>query len=139
MIVEEMIEMIKDYLLNENDNIKLIYIYGSFGSSNFNEQSDIDIALYDKELDFEQRMELSLGLEGLVGREVDIVNLVEVDINFAAEILFNGKNIYSIDQEFQEEYEMKVLAQYLTFEEDRRIVIEEIYKRGSIYAESSLK
>ncbi|MCK8827541.1 nucleotidyltransferase domain-containing protein [Natroniella acetigena] len=136
--LEMMIDKIKSYLL-ENYDVKLIYLFGSILTCNFTEESDIDIAIFVEELDFEQRIDMMSDLEGLVGRKVDLVNLKEVDVNFATEIIVSGENIYAMKQDFKEEYEMKVLSKYLTLEEDRRIVIEEIYKRGSVYGKSNLK
>ncbi len=72
-------------------------------------------------------------------RDIDLINFKEIDTNFAAEIIAEGSNIYAINQDFQAEYEMRILSKYLTLEEDRRIVIEEIYKRGSVYGQSNLK
>ncbi|WP_408955118.1 type VII toxin-antitoxin system MntA family adenylyltransferase antitoxin [Natroniella sp. ANB-PHB2] len=134
--LEEMVDKIKSYLM-ENYDVKLIYLFGSILTSNFTDESDIDIAIFVEELAFEQRMDMMSDLEGLVDRKVDLVNLTEVDVNFATEIIVNGESIYAVKQGFKEEYEMKVLAKYLTLEEDRRIVIEEIYKRGSVYGKSN--
>ncbi|MCK8816313.1 nucleotidyltransferase domain-containing protein [Natroniella sulfidigena] len=136
--LEKITDKIKSYLL-ENYDVKLIYLFGSILTSNFTDESDIDIAIFVEGLGFEQRIDMMSDLEGLVDRKVDLVNLTEVDVNFATEIIASGQNIYAVAQEVKEDYEMKILAKYLTLEEDRRIVIEEIYKRGSVYGKSNLK
>lgn len=59
------------------------------------------------------------------------------NLNFQAEIITNGELIYCLDEEKNDLLEYKILAEYLVFEEDRKIVLDEIYNRGSIFNEKS--
>jgi hypothetical protein len=54
-------------------------------------------------------------------------------LNFQAEIITSGKLIHCVDTDKNDLLEYKILSKYLVFEEDRKIVLDEIYKRGSVF------
>ena len=121
----------------KNYNAKFAYIFGSVLSENFRDESDIDIAVsYD--LSPKAALDLYIDLEDL-GRKIDLIDLEKVDTSFAFEIISSGQCIYSINEDLKSEYEMKILSNYLTLEEDRKVVIDAIYERGSVYGKSAIK
>lgn len=115
-----------------DSNIELAYIFGSYSSGNYRDSSDVDIAVLN-ELDFNQKLDLISKLSKVTGRDIDLIELENVDISFQAEIVYTGKNIICKNHEQKEEYEMKLFSNYLTMEEDRAIIIKDIYNRGSVY------
>lgn len=60
-----------------NYDIKSMYLFGSVTSTDFNENSDIDILISFKEISFEQYTDnyfnLHVELEKLFGRKVDLI------------------------------------------------------------------
>lgn len=123
---EKIIELLKNYEVN------FAYIFGSYVGKNFREDSDIDIAIYGDFSPFEF-LEIASELEDITERKVDLINLKKADTNFAFEIIATGKPIYIKDREKHAEYVMYISSMYLTLEEDRKVVIDEIFKRGSVY------
>jgi len=112
----------------------MIYLYGSVLSEAFNEDSDIDCAIHCNEKDFKTALfDIKPEIEIILKRDLDLVNIKTANPDFATEIIANGKLIYTKDQIFKDQYEMKILSEYLTLEEDRAIVLENIYKTGRVF------
>jgi len=115
---------IKKELKNFFKNAEAIYLFGSFADNTFNENSDIDIAvLYKNKIDriklFNMQSELSLKFN----RDVDLVDLQDVNDVFAYEIINKSKKLKT--SKFAKEYEYKVWLRYLDLQEDRKIIIED--------------
>jgi len=115
-IEEELIEFFKE--------AEAVYIFGSFADNTFDENSDIDIAvLYKNRVDriklFNMQNELSLKLN----RDVDLVDLQDVNDVFAYEIINKAQKLKI--SKFAKEYEYRVWLRYLDLQEDRKIIIED--------------
>ena len=105
-------------------NAEAIYLFGSFANGTFNENSDIDIAvLYKKKVDrvelFKMQNTLSLKFE----RDVDLVDLQDIDDVFAYEIINHSKKLKT--SKFAEDYEYRVWLRYLDLQEDRKEIVKE--------------
>ena len=73
-------EQFKNIFLNKN--IQNVIIFGSLSNDNFNEESDIDIAVIpDSELTFNDEIDIESQLEDLLGREIDIININSDNVN----------------------------------------------------------
>ncbi len=116
----------------KDKNIKIIYLFGSAAREELREDSDIDIAIVG-EFDFQKRLDYMVDLQNILKREIDLIDFEKVDTNFQAEIITTGICIYTKDEDDLEDLEMKVLSKYLTLEEDRAVVLEAIYERGSVF------
>ena len=99
--------------------MQIVYIY-------------IDIAIVG-DFNFDDKLTFICDLEKKIGRKIDLVDFNGSNLNFQAEIIINGKLIYCLDRKKNDLLEYKILSKYLVFEEDRKIVIDEIYKRGSVF------
>lgn len=128
-------EIIK-YFADKEKNIDGIYIFGSISRGEMRIDSDIDIAVIG-DFDFNDRLDFICDLEKELERKIDLIDFNKSNLNFQAEIITNGQMIYCIDKEKNDLLEYKILAEYLVFEEDRKIVLDEIYKRGSVFDEKS--
>ena len=126
-------DMIKEILNYFNDKeVRIIYLFGSAARGELRENSDIDIAIigeYDSLETYNMQMELS----EILDRDVDLINFNKVNINFQSEIISTGKVIYCKDEEEKDFFELRILSNYLSFEEDRKIVIDAIKERGSVF------
>jgi len=126
-------ETIKRELLKVK-TVKLIYLYGSILTPAFHVESDIDCAVYCDEFVFDRvYYKTKTTIECLLQRDVDLVNIKTADPAFGTEIIYTGQLIYCTDEEFKERFEMKILAEYLTLEEDRAVILEKIYRRGRVF------
>ena len=73
-------EQFKNIFLNKN--IQNVIIFGSLSNDNFNEESDIDIAVIpDSEFTFNDEIDIESQLEDLLGREIDIININSDNVN----------------------------------------------------------
>ena len=133
MTLTQIQQVIKNEILKLK-TIKMIYLYGSVLSEAFNDESDIDCAIYCNESDFKTGLfDIKPEIELILKRDLDLVNIKTANPDFATEIIANGKLIYTKDQLFKDQFEMKILSEYLTLEEDRAIVLENIYKTGRVF------
>ena len=130
--VENYIEKIIKYFLDKK-KIDGVYIFGSISRGELRDESDIDIAVIGK-IDFHDRLDFICDLEILLDKKVDIIDFNKADLNFQTEIITSGKLIHCLDTEKNDLLEYRVLSKYLVFEEDRKIVLDEIYKRGSVFS-----
>lgn len=81
-------------------NIKNVVTFGSINTDDFNDYSDIDLAIIaDKKLDLDDILEIELYLEKFLKREIDIIDLNSNTLDLFVKInILNCNNIiYSID------------------------------------------
>ena len=130
MELKEIVEVIQNYF--KDKDAEAIYLFGSVVRGELREESDIDIAIVGS-YDFMELLSLKSDLEELLKRNIDLVDFNKIDTSFQGEIVSTGTAVYSRDDLFLEELEMKVLSMYLTLEEDREIVFKEVLARGSVF------
>ncbi|OSX90641.1 nucleotidyltransferase domain-containing protein [Bacillus cereus] len=135
MIFQSMITAIIEKL-QETVNPYWIIVFGSTAEGRERDDSDIDIAyLSDIKLGNYKRFLLAQELADIVHRDVDLVDLSEASTVFQAQIIHTGKTIFCSDEERKTIFEMKTLKMYSKLNEERKIIFEDIKKRGSIYEE----
>ena len=131
--LKQLEQIIKKEMLKLN-SLKMIYLYGSVLLQAFNNESDIDCAIHCNESDFKTGLfDIKPEIELTLKRDLDLVNIKTANPDFATEIIASGKLIYTKDQLFKDKFEMRILSEYLTLEEDRAIVLENIYKTGRVF------
>lgn len=93
---------------SQKDEIDTVILFGSFAKGNFNEKSDVDIAIHSREeLDFEKLARMRTELSLLCGREIDLADLSKAEGVFLCQIM-RGKRI-KFDREIFMKYQMKAL------------------------------
>ena len=126
-------DLIKKKLI-DNFECEEIILFGSFARNTQNEKSDIDIAFKSKkEITKKQIFEVKLLLEDIARRDIDLVNLDEINDDFRYEILMNGKELYCEDRTKFELYKLDMYREYLDLNESRQSIIERIKNGGTIY------
>lgn len=83
-------------------SIKSILVFGSVITGEFNEESDIDIAILGKsKFNIKEILQLESFLEDLLERSIDVIDLrsENLDIFIKINILNNGKVLYSTDND----------------------------------------
>ena len=116
---ERLEELLKTVLFKEKD-VLFCYLFGSRAYQNFNNQSDIDIAVFldkksTKDL-FQKRLELIAVFSRALKKETDVVILNNLhSIFFKYVIMKEGKLIFEKSQEPRIEFELKTLKQYFDF------------------------
>lgn len=126
-------ETIKKRII-EDLNCEAIILFGSFARGTQNERSDIDIAFKSKrEVTKKEAFTEKSLLEDIAKRDIDLVNLDEINDDFRYEILMNGKELYCEDKTKFDLYKLDMLREYLDLNESRLSIIDRVKKGGTIY------
>jgi len=130
---EYVINSIKEYLLQDNDIIAIV-LFGSYARKTENVNSDIDIAIKIKrEISKKEKFNLQLKLEELVNKDIDLLNLDELDDGVKYEVLINGETLYAKDEFQFELYKLRMYKEYLELNESRAKILENLKKGENIY------
>ena len=97
----EIIKVIHDIFTR--DDIDACYILGSFLTSRFTEQSDIDIAIVGN-IELEDRLYIEGILEEKLNRSIDLVNIEELPKNIQLQIVSRNKKIIFKENENTDRY-----------------------------------
>jgi len=122
-------------LLNEKiSGLQAVYLYGSFLSDGFSDESDLDIAVkIDNPLDNQKRWRIQEDLASICGRDVDLLDLDRASLVMQYEVISTANRVYCTDENRLASYETLVYSRYLDFNQIRKPIIEEIIKRGFVY------
>lgn len=115
-------------------NVEAIWVYGSVAKGSAGEKSDIDIAvLAPLPISFQVRLDTIVTLNSRLGREVDLVDMRSVAAVLRKEIVAHGKRIFCADAMRCEMYEDFIYADYARLNEERALILKDIFERKSIY------
>jgi uncharacterized protein len=122
------------HLIEAISGLQAVYLYGSFLSDSFSDESDLDIAIKAEErLDNPRRWRIQEDLASIYGRDVDLLDLGRASLVMQFEVISTGERIYCTAENTIALYETLVYSRYLDFNQIRKPIIEEITKRGSVY------
>ncbi|MFQ3597852.1 MAG: nucleotidyltransferase domain-containing protein [Chloroherpetonaceae bacterium] len=111
-----------------------IYLYGSRADGTVKTNSDWDIGLLvETPTDPVQRWEAAQTLAVKLNADVDLVDLRQCSTVMRFEIAGKGTRIYTTNRLACETFEYQSLSIYQRFQEERKPIMEEIFKRGKIY------
>ena len=97
-------------------------------------ESDLDIAyLSDRQITNVERWAIQEEIASLLMRDVDLVALKTATDVMKFQIVNKGVRIFVKDVKKAEQFEDLVYSLYLDLNEQRKGILEDIYKRGSIY------
>lgn len=117
-------------------NPAFIVLFGSFVKGTNRIDSDIDLAFFSKEqLSSYERFLLASELAEIAGREVDLVDLKQIDTVFTMQIFSQGIPIYIQDENEFTRQKMRAYSMYATLSEQRAGVIKSIKERGSVFGD----
>ncbi|AWE08541.1 nucleotidyltransferase domain-containing protein [Lysinibacillus sp. 2017] len=120
--------------LTQQVNPDFIILFGSFAKGTTHEESDVDLAYFtDKQLSSYERFELAGELALLIGREVDLVDIKQIDTVFTMQIFEQGIPIYIRNENEYIRQKMRAYSMYATLSEQRAKVIDAIKERGSVF------
>jgi predicted nucleotidyltransferase len=109
-----------------------IYLYGSIITSQFNDQSDIDISVIsENDVDPLALYEISAGLSVLLKRDIHLIDFVKANEVLKIEILKNKTILFDKDEEKRLYHEMNALTAYQKLNEEREVVIKTKYGEGA--------
>ena len=133
MLQAEMQEQIVS-LLRENLNPDFILLFGSFAKGTTHNESDVDLAYFSKQqLSSYERFLLANELAIICGREVDLIDLKEIDTVFTMQIFEHGIPLFIQNEDEYIRQKMRAYSMYAAFNEQRAPIIEAIKERGSVF------
>jgi len=114
-------------ILLKNSTVAAVYLLGSAVTGRLRDDSDIDIALLplnEQTISMQSRLELAALLELNLNRTVDIGVITTKNLIYASEAILGGQRIITIDKDYTETMETRLLGCYFTFRQDRKVVEE---------------
>jgi len=122
-------------------HVQAVYLFGSAATGRMRADSDMDFAvLCPRAKDPVAIWELAQRLASIAGRDVDLIDLRSASTVMAAHIVVEGQRLLCADENACAFFEAHALADYARLNEERRGILEDIQRRGRVYArESSLK
>lgn len=103
-----------------NPYSEFAFILGSYGTSRFGEESDIDLAAYlNKNIDEKLKSELIMRLEDLTGRDIDLIDLRTVDPIFARQVMETGRLLLNNNPVSLVKWQAVQIGKYIDFKKDR--------------------
>ena len=132
--IKEELNKIQKKLI-EKFNPLAIILFGSFSRGTQNAESDIDIAIVEKNNSKKEIFEIRQELEEITSRDIDLVNITDTNMSegFRYEILMNGIVVYCQDEYKFDMYKITKCREYLDFNESRQEIIDRIKNGGTIY------
>jgi len=111
-----------------------IYRFGTWGTKDYRSDSDIDLAvLASSPLDSVVCWDLAQLLAAIAGRDVDLVDLSRAVTVLRMQIVAMGERFFCASENEVESFEDTVFSSYVRFNEERRLILEDVKKRGSVY------
>lgn len=133
MLEQEMQKQIINHLQSEVDPAFII-LFGSYAKGTNRQESDIDLAYYsERQLSSYERFILSADLAELTGKEVDLIDIKQIDTVFTMQIFSQGIPILIQNQSEYTRQKMRAYSMYATLSEQRADIIEDIKERGSVF------
>ena len=130
MPIEEIIQIICAKL----PTVQAIYLFGSVNTAFANAVSDVDLAvLAEKKIDNGITWQLAQEIAKLLKKDVDLIDLWQASTVMRREIINTGSRLFCKNAVWCDEFENTALSTYLRFNEERREILEDIQKRGSIF------
>jgi predicted nucleotidyltransferase len=133
------LQALTDSILPRLPETQALYLFGSTATGGMTRNSDIDIAVLlpvlqagtaDKKLS----LEVKPFLDEIAGRPVDLINLRMVSVVFKKEIIFTGERFFTADITAAEEFEMLTMSYYQKLNDERREILEELFRSKRSYA-----
>lgn len=126
--IKEKLELIKKYI-TDNFKCEAIVLFGSYSRNTQNAESDIDIAIKLKEkIGAKQLFYAKNELEDITNKDIDLIDLDNIQDGIRYEILINGITLYVEDELKFELYKLDMYREYLELNESRQIIIDNIKK-----------
>jgi len=106
-------------LLQEDLNVKFAYLFGSYSDETYNDRSDVDIALYLDEYNFDKQLSISFELSKALNKDVDLVILNSAKNLYLLDDILR-KGILLKDNENRVDFELKKHHQILDYKEFKK-------------------
>ena len=112
-----------------------LYQFGSEAKGQAYAGSDLELAFLSfAPLPPVQRFDLEQDLVSLLHKNVDLIDLRQASTVMKMQVISSGKCIFSKNDGERDRFETWVYSSYARLNEERREILNDIQKRGSVYA-----
>ncbi len=127
-------EPILTTILKHLSDVIAVYRFGSWGTEHERADSDVDLAvLPTAPLEPMQRWNLAQAVANLLGRDVDLVDLLRASTVMRAQVIAYGARLYCADEAVCSTFETYVFSSYARLNEERSAILHDIRQRGRVY------
>jgi predicted nucleotidyltransferase len=114
--------------------LRVVWLHGSHARGDARADSDVDLALVaDAPVDLRDLLSLQSDLAVLLGDDVDLVDLFDADDVLRVQVIEHGRVLFERTPADLARFEMHALSRYARFQEERRGILEDVVRRGSVY------
>lgn len=111
-----------------------VYRFGSSVDGTARPDSDVDLAfLAPRPLDPVVRFDLQQRLAIGHGREVDLVDLAATTTVMRMQVISKGQLLAEFDRPARERFESYVFSAYARLNEERRAIVEQVLREGTVH------
>lgn len=127
-------EQLVSMLLKNIPDCRAIYRFGTWGTAAERPDSDLDLAFLPcTPTDTVRRWELAQQIACLVGRDVDLVDLLTASTVLRMQVLANGERLYCSGSVEVESFEDLAFSAYARLNEERKEILNDVRQKGSVY------
>ena len=123
-----------DLLRDQVPGLTLVTLYGSHARGDAGAGSDVDLAvLADGPIDLWTLLGLQADVAALLDADVDLIDLWAADDVLRVQVIEHGRVLYERDAAARARFEMHALSRYAHLNEERRAILIDVLRRGSVY------
>jgi len=132
-------QAIIDLVLQHQPNVQAIYLFGSWGTADAHDNSDVDLALllpvlHAKACGTLYGSPLHMALELQFRRNIDLINLREVSTVLQKEVISVNRRIWCADLFAADEFEMLTISFYQKLNDECADIIKAVRESGRAIA-----
>lgn len=103
---------------SRNKNIVGVYIFGSYNTEYYNDNSDIDFGIvFDEKVELFNELEVADAMSEILGTDnIDVVNLKKTPVTFQHKAVSTGKLIYESDYKKMSDYLENIIKFYCDYQ-----------------------
>jgi predicted nucleotidyltransferase len=121
----QLISNIRASVLEQCENIKLIYLFGSYAHDQANSESDIDIAIFGKtKFDPIVRWQMQNELANILKVDVDLIDLLSASTVMQNQVIHHSMRIYDAAN-YGGLFEMQVMSMYQHLNDERAGILQQ--------------
>ncbi|MDF1521770.1 MAG: nucleotidyltransferase domain-containing protein [Trueperaceae bacterium] len=123
-----------DLLRARAPSLRVAWLHGSRARGDARTDSDVDLAfLAEAPIRLDALLALQADLAAILGTEVDLVDLFTADDVLRVQVIEHGQVLFERTPSDRARFEMNALSRYAHLNEERRWILEDVYRRGSVY------
>ena len=97
------------------------YLFGSYANGDYQERSDVDVALFLQKSDLDTQLQINYELSKFLGKDVDLVVLNNVKNLYLLDAIFNEGKVIKDDRK-RLEFEVKKQHEILDFKVLKKMI-----------------